>query len=137
MSWAGRVIYTPAALVHHLVPASRLSQRFFLRRGYAQGLSNILFQTETHHFRHLFLWHLRQVAVGMKLSARALVTTVGCCLAGRGKSVRFARRVYGMYALGYVVGAMKGAGRSLCASETQTPETTEAMGTCVPHDVQR
>ncbi len=40
----GRVVYTPDALVRHVVPAQRLSKGFFLRRAWAQGLSDAIFR---------------------------------------------------------------------------------------------
>ena len=120
----GRVVYAPAALVHHMVPMTRLSRKFFLRRGYAQGISNILFQTETNPIGHVFLWHLRQVAVGMRLLSRAVVSVAGYRLSSRNGPGRFSRQVRMMYSLGYMVGAVQGAGRTLWGSrETNTPET--------------
>ena len=109
----GRVVYTPAALVHHMVPATRLSQKFFLSRGYAQGISNILFQIETDYIRHVFLWHLRQIGVGMKLLGRAVGGAAVCCLSGYDEATRFSRRVRIMYSLGYIIGATMGAGRTM------------------------
>ena len=108
----GRVIYAPAALVHHMVPPTRLSQDFFLRRGYAQGISNILFQTETSPVRQRFWWHLRQVAVGMKLLGQAVADMAGHRLHARDGAGLFARRVRMRYCLGYMAGAVRGAGRA-------------------------
>ncbi len=108
----GQVTYTPAALVHHLVPPKRLSQDFFLRRGYAQGISNILFQTETSPVRRRFWWHLRQVAVGMRLLSQAAVGMARHRLHGRNGAGSFTRRVRMRYCLGYMAGAARGAGRA-------------------------
>ena len=120
----GRVVYAPAALVHHMVPVARLSRKFFLRRGYAQGISNILFQTETNSISHVFLWHLRQAVVGLRLLSRAVVSAVGYRLSRRDASGRFSRQVRMMYSLGYMVGAVQGAGRTIWGSrETPTQET--------------
>jgi len=130
----GRVIYTPDALVHHMVPATRLSQKFFLSRGYAQGISNILFQIETDRIPHVFLWHLRQVAVGMRLLGRAVVGAAGCCLSGCDGAARFSRRVRIMYSLGYIIGAAKGAGRTMWTPKRQSNKRTEMF---VPRDIQR
>jgi glucosyl-dolichyl phosphate glucuronosyltransferase len=120
----GQVAYAPTALVHHMVPMTRLSRKFFLRRGYAQGISNILLQTEINTISHVFLWHLRQVAVGMRLLNRAVVSAVGYHLSSRNVSSRFSRRVRIMYSLGYIAGAVQGAGRMVWGSgETNAQET--------------
>ncbi|UCD50999.1 MAG: glycosyltransferase family 2 protein [Phycisphaerales bacterium] len=108
----GQVIYMPTALVHHMVPATRLSRKFFLRRGYAQGISNVLFQTETNPGNGVLRWYVRQVAVGMRLLGEATVGAAGCCLSRSG-SARFSRAVRITYCLGYLVEAAKGAGRRL------------------------
>ena len=113
----GRVVYTPDALVHHLVPRTRLSREFFLERGYAQGISNILFQTETNSIKRVFLWHLRQVAVGMRLLGGAALGALGSCFSKRTRPARFARLVRMTYGLGYMVGAAKGAGRTVWSSK--------------------
>jgi glycosyltransferase involved in cell wall biosynthesis len=42
----GRMLYEPQTLVYHLVPVTRLSKQFMLRRAYAQGLSNVLLERE-------------------------------------------------------------------------------------------
>lgn len=107
----GQVIYAPAALVHHVVPGTRLSRKFFLKRGYAQGISNVLFQTETDPVNCVLRWYLRQMAVGMRLLGRATVGAAGCCFSGRSGSARFSRLVRMTYSLGYLAEAVKGAGR--------------------------
>ena len=132
----GQVVYVPSALVHHVVPMSRLSHKFFLRRGYAQGVSNILFQTETNYFRNLFLWHLRQVVVGMKLLGCAGAATVGGCLTD-GKSAGFTRLVRMAYSLGYTMGAVQGAGRSVWTRPVQPLEDVETTESFAPQDVER
>lgn len=113
----GRVTYTPDALGHHMVTVARLSQKFFLKRGYAQGISNILFQIETNHIQHVFLWYLRQVAVGIKLLGQTVVGTAICCLSGCDGAARFSRLVRIMCSLGYIIGAAKGAGRTMLGSK--------------------
>jgi glycosyltransferase involved in cell wall biosynthesis len=113
----GQVIYTPDALVHHMVPMTRLGRRFFLRRGYAQGISNVIFQTETDSAKRAFLWHLRQVAVGVMLFGGASVRTAVGCLSRRTRPSGFSRLVQTVYGLGYLVGAAQGAGELLWGSE--------------------
>jgi glycosyltransferase involved in cell wall biosynthesis len=39
---SGVVVYTPFAIVHHIVPPARLTLSYFLKRSYAQGVSNII-----------------------------------------------------------------------------------------------
>jgi glycosyltransferase involved in cell wall biosynthesis len=43
----GRLVYTPAAAVEHRVPADRLTQGWFLRRAFAQGVSDELLRGPT------------------------------------------------------------------------------------------
>ena len=109
----GEVVYMPTALVHHMVPARRLSRKFFLRRGYAQGISNVLFQTETNPDNSVLAWYVRQIAVGMRLLGEATVGAAGGCLSGGGGRARFSRVVRVTYCLGYLVEAAKGAGRRM------------------------
>jgi len=109
----GEVVYTPDALVHHMVPATRLSRKFFLKRGFAQGVSNVLFQTETNPGNGVLRWYVRQMAVGMRLLGEATVNAAGCCLSRHNQATRFSRAVRMTYCLGYLAEAAKGAGRKL------------------------
>ena len=117
----GQVVYAPNALVHHMVPAVRLGRWFFLKRGYAQGISNVILQTETHPAKRTFLWHVRQVAVGVMLFGTALGCAVVGCLPKRTRATGFSRLVRTVYGLGYIVGAARGAGATLWGSR-QAPE---------------
>lgn len=113
----GRVVYTPDAVVHHMVPTTRLKQRFFLRRAYAQGVSNVVFQTETDPARRTFLWHLRQIAVGMRLFGGAFARGAVSCLCRCSWAAGFSGLVRTAYGLGYMVGAAQGAGRTVWGSK--------------------
>jgi hypothetical protein len=107
----GQVIYMPTALVHHMVAASRLSRKFFLRRGYAQGISDVLFKEEANAGNGVLRWYVRQIAVGMRLLGESTIDVAGRCLCRRNGSARFSHAVRMTYCLGYMVAAAKGAGR--------------------------
>jgi len=109
----GEVVYMPTALVYHMVPATRLSRKFFLKRGFAQGISNVLFQTETNPGCGVLRWYVRQMAVGMRLLGEAAVGAASCCLSRGDGATRFSRAVRVTYCLGYLAEAAKGAGRRL------------------------
>ena len=129
----GQVMYTPDALVHHMVPATRLKRRFFLRRGYAQGISNVIFQTEIDPTKRTFLWHLRQCAVGVTLFGGALARTAVSCFSRCARSAVFSGVVRAVYGLGYMVGAAQGARQAIWGSKqalaTSPPDEDGAVAT--------
>ncbi len=103
----GQVAYAPEALVHHAVSPSRLSKRFFLRRAYAQGGSDIIFFNLMKPGGRTFMWHLRQVAVATCFAGGALAMTAVRCIPGVRRPGLFSLVRVG-YLLGYAIQAAKG-----------------------------
>jgi glycosyltransferase involved in cell wall biosynthesis len=101
-----QVAYAQEALVYHVVPWSRLTKTFFLRRAYAQGISDIIFLNATKPGGQTFLWNLRQVATGMLRTGWALVVAGARCVPGAGAGA-FASLVRAGYMAGYVVRAAR------------------------------
>jgi len=83
--WPGvRVVYEPAARVHHTVPAARLSWRYFRARCFAEGLSKALVAARVGSDRALMAERSYVLKVLPRGVARALLGTVrGESLAGR------------------------------------------------------
>lgn len=101
----GRVVYAPRAIVHHMIPAERLSKRFFLKRGYAQGISDILFSQEIAPDQKDFGSRARALLSGLKHLAIAGVNASGCLVHRRDAGACFLGLVRGAYAIGCVAGA--------------------------------
>jgi len=101
----GHVIYAPKALVFHMVSLERLQKRFFLKRGYAQGISDIVLQQETAKPDACGYYWLRQLVKGVNLaghaSARAMIDSI-YRLDGA-----FSSLVRCVYGAGYSIGAAK------------------------------
>jgi glycosyltransferase involved in cell wall biosynthesis len=101
----GQVVYTPDAIVHHVIPVERLSKRFFLKRAYAQGVSDLLLRREIASEPHGPARKVHTLLGGLKLSA------VMCChvsrdiLSRRDGATCFLGLARGVYAMGYLVGA--------------------------------
>jgi glycosyltransferase involved in cell wall biosynthesis len=102
--YGGQVVYAPEAIVRHAIPRSRLSRRFFLRRAYAQGLSDAMVRRMTTEPRMLsgcrtpdFLRGTRRL---MLATSRALTAHV----AFKDSATRFLDIVRIAYAAGVVSG---------------------------------
>ncbi len=107
----GRVVYVPESVVYHVIPETRLSKGFFIKRGYAQGVSDFILKLETQPLRCSLLWHLRQIATGARWSSRALLGGVGSFVTGRrrdGKLRAFVRVAHGF---GYMAATVAGFGQ--------------------------
>jgi len=101
----GRVIYTPGAVVHHVIPAERLSRRFFLRRAYAQGISDVVFRREQMVNRQSKIANLRAFLGGWKLLAAICLRASVDIVSHRDSATCFLSLARGAYAAGYIVGA--------------------------------
>lgn len=118
----GQVAYAPEALVHHVVSPSRLSKRFFLKRAYAQGVSDVIFFNATKPGGRTFMWHVRQVVIGTCFAGCALVSAAFRCIPGvRAQSL--SSLVRASHLLGYVIQAAKGG-----TGGYQMPDQPESPG---------
>jgi glycosyltransferase involved in cell wall biosynthesis len=101
----GRVIYTPGAVVHHVIPAERLSRRFFLRRAYAQGVSDAIFRREVTPDQKGPGPRVRAFLGGSKLLAAVCLRASVDIVSHRDSATCFLGLARGVYAAGYIVGA--------------------------------
>ena len=118
-----RVVYLPQARVHHMIPETRLSRRFFLRRGYAQGISDFLFKWETRRVHASARWCLRQMALGVKLCMEAVLSGVGSLVRGRRRGTAFLASVRTARGIGYTLGAAAALRKGRPAKPAVTAET--------------
>jgi hypothetical protein len=98
--FGGRVVYAPDAVVRHVISHSRLSRSFFVRRAYAQGISDVIFRRLTAEPCSPAANFLR----GAKQFVAAAGQGVSAHAAAKGSSTRFASLVRMAYAMGVVVG---------------------------------
>lgn len=124
----GRVAYAHGAVVHHVVPPSRLTKRFFLKRAYAQGMSDIIFFNEMNPGGRTFMWHLRQVIAGTCRTGWALAIAAARCLPGV-RTNGFAALVRASYTLGYA----SRAARAMVVSP-KTPNGSQILDKRLPDD---
>jgi len=110
--------YEPRASVIHCVPADRLSVQFFVRRHYAQGVSDelMLGMRTGASVRRRRLIHLRWLALQLPRATRAL-----CADLARGRGTTMAR-----FELSYWTGRLRGAGISV-PDEPEGTELTPAV----------
>jgi glycosyltransferase involved in cell wall biosynthesis len=101
----GQVVYAPDAIVHHVIPVERLSKRFFLKRAYAQGLSDLLLRREIASGPDTAARKVRRLLGGLKLSAAMGWRASGDILSRRDRAACFLGLARGVYAVGYLAGA--------------------------------
>jgi glycosyltransferase involved in cell wall biosynthesis len=104
---AGRVVYAPDAVVHHLIGPERLSKRFFLKRAYAQGQSDLLLRRRIACDRPGPAGKVRTLLGGLKLSA-ALCGRAACDVLSQWDSATcFLALARSAYAAGYLAWAVR------------------------------
>jgi glycosyltransferase involved in cell wall biosynthesis len=101
----GQVVYAPEAVVHHVIPAERLSKRFFLKRAYAQGMSDLLLRREIAPGPDTAARKVRRLLGGLKLSAAMGLRASRDILSRRDRAACFLGLARGAYAVGYLAGA--------------------------------
>ena len=107
---AARVVYEPAARVHHTVPADRLSWRYFRARCFAEGLSKAQVAARVGSERALASERTYVRAVLPRGVATAVLGAVrGDSLAGR-RALAIGAGL-AMTTAGYVRGRLTGSGR--------------------------
>jgi glycosyltransferase involved in cell wall biosynthesis len=94
-----RLVFAPHALVHHRISPLRATRLFFLRRGYAQGASDVLMARS--HSTTCSPTLLRSLAMDTLLLARDLAKTAWMRLNGRSHDA-FAQLVYSASRLGRI-----------------------------------
>ena len=104
----GRVVYVPEALVYHMIPETRLSRSFFIKRGYAQGVSDFILKVEARPMRCSLLWHLRQIAMGARWCSGALLGAAGSVVTRRWRAVGLRASVRAAHGFGYMAAAVVG-----------------------------
>ncbi len=102
----GQVIYTPEAVVHHLIPRERLSKKFFVRRGYAQGASDAVLRREIAAQEERPCSRARVCLSGMKLLATTVWRNSGSLVVHRDEAARLLGFVRVAHAAGYIAGAV-------------------------------
>lgn len=107
----GRVVYLPEAIAYHVIPETRLSKSFFISRGYAQGKSDLILKEETRPMECSLLWHLRQIAMGVRRCSGALLGGLGAFVTGRWRAAGLRASVRAAHGLGYMVAAVAGLGQ--------------------------
>lgn len=100
------IVYEPTAIVHHTVGPERLARRFFLRRAYAQGLSDVLFERELAG-RACLRRRAGQLLAGMRMFlAVSLKAGTGWVRHG-GHARCFVNLTHSAYAAGRIVAAAR------------------------------
>ncbi len=107
----GLTLYEPEALVYHMIPTSRLSKRFFLRRAYAQGISDALLRREIRGDALSRLSEARRLLGGLKMLIGAASRAVGACVARADSAARFLTKARTAHAAGRVVATARLLGR--------------------------
>jgi glycosyltransferase involved in cell wall biosynthesis len=92
-----QIAFVPHALVYHRVSSSRVTRSFFLRRGYAQGASDILMEQASGAWSRGTL--VSSLAVGTSRLAQDLVRAASMRIHGRSQDT-FAQLVYSASRLG-------------------------------------
>jgi glucosyl-dolichyl phosphate glucuronosyltransferase len=103
----GRVMYVPTAIVHHVIPVERLSKEFFVRRGYAQGVSDVAFLRETASPSMTRGQRSRVFLAALKSLAEVHVRTLTEVLHTCNGSTCFLGLVRSAYAVGRIMGAVR------------------------------
>jgi glycosyltransferase involved in cell wall biosynthesis len=101
----GQVLYIPEAVVYHVIPVERMSKRFFLKRAYAQGVSDLLLRREIASGPQGLARKARTLLGGVKLSAVMCWHASRDVLARRDRATCFLSLARGVYAMGYLAGA--------------------------------
>jgi glycosyltransferase involved in cell wall biosynthesis len=99
-----RVVYAPGAVVHHVIPAERLSKRFLLRRAYAQGVSEIMLRREISPGHEALDSKVRMFLGGVRRLVMVCLRTLATMVRSTDKATRFLSLTRSAYAVGYVAG---------------------------------